>query len=273
MKKSHLNRLVAYIPLFVLVGLAIFPLYWMVATSLKPKIQTFAIPPVWVFKPTLIHYYTAIFEKQLARAFFNSLFVATLNALLSVFVGSLAAFSLARFNIRGKNHIWFWIITNRMLPPVVLVVPIFVIASYFKLLDTWLILILVYTTFNIPLATWIMVDFFRKIPRELDEAAMTDGCSHISAFFRIILPLSAPGLATSSIFCFIFAWNEFLFALILTRSDARTMPVLASTFMTGYGILWGLMCATGTMIALPIIVFCLIISKYLVRGLTLGAIK
>lgn len=271
--KFHGRDALGHVVLFILSIISIFPLYWMVATSLKPVVQTFQIPPVWFFKPTLIHYYTVFFEKGMLSAFINSFVVGVLTTALALLVGSLAAYSLDRYNLKFKSDIWFWIITNRMLPPVVIVIPFFLLANSLNLLDTKTILVIVNLTFNLPLVVWIMMGFFQKIPKEIDEAARVDGCSHWKAFVKVILPLSSPGLVTTGILTFIFSWNELLFALVLTRSSSRTMPVLASTFMTGYGTLWGPISATGVFIAIPIIVFSLIVSRHLVRGLTLGAGK
>jgi multiple sugar transport system permease protein len=252
---------------------ALFPLYWMVATSLKPGNLPFAYPPVWTFRPTLEHYAQAIARGGMLRAFPNSLIVASADTVISVVLGALAAFGLARFPLRRKRDIWFWIISNRMMTPVAMVLPFFLLADALNLLDTRLVLILAYLTFNVPLVVWIMLGFFQAVPVALDEAAMIDGAGYLTTLLRITLPLTLPGLVVSAIFVFIFSWNELLFALVLTREAARTMPVLTTTFMTGMGIEWGQMAATGTATVLPIVVFSLFVSRYIVRGLTLGAVK
>jgi multiple sugar transport system permease protein len=160
-----------------------------------------------------------------------------------------------------------------MVSPIVLALPFFLIARQFRLLDTQLVLILIYLTFNVPIVVWICSDQFRNIPKELDEAATLEGYSSFSIFWRIALPLAAPGLAVSAIFGFIFSWNELLYALVLTRNAAKTAPVVATSFMSGYELPWGQIMATGTVVALPVIIFSLLVSRQLVKGLTMGAIK
>jgi multiple sugar transport system permease protein len=160
-----------------------------------------------------------------------------------------------------------------MISPIVVALPFFLIARQFRLLDTQLVLILIYLTFNVPIVVWICADQFRNIPKELDEAATLEGYSSFGIFWRIALPLAAPGIAVSAIFSFIFSWNELLYALVLTRSNAKTAPVVATSFLSGYELPWGQIMATGTLVALPVIIFSIIVSRQLVRGLTMGAIK
>lgn len=251
----------------------LLPIYWMVTTSLKATRDTFAVPPVLLFRPTLEHYKTVAEEGAVLKSLVNSLIVATSSTLLAVAIGTPAAYVFARFNFRGKANLWFWIISNRFITPVVVALPFFLIARDLKLLDTHLALILVYLTFNIPLVVWLCIDQFRAVPREVDEAALVDGASLWQTFLRISLPLAIPGVMVSAILCFIFSWNEFLFALVLTRANARTAPVEAAGFMTDMGIRWGPMMATGTLIVLPVVIFAAIVSRNLVRGLTIGAVK
>jgi multiple sugar transport system permease protein len=188
-------------------------------------------------------------------------------------LGTPAAYAIARFEFKAKQDIWFWFISNRMLSPIVVALPFFLIARNFRLLDTTWALILIYLTFNVPIVVWICADQFRNIPKELDEAATLEGYNSFAIFLKIALPLAAPALAVSAIFCFIFSWNELLYALILTRNEAKTAPVVATSFMSGYELPWGQIMATGTMVALPVIIFSMIVSRQLVRGLTAGAIK
>jgi len=252
---------------------ALFPLYWTVVTALKPGELPFANPPVWIFRPSLEHIQTASSRGGMEKAFPNSLVVASVNTVLSVLIGGLAAYGLARFPIRGKKHLWFWIISNRMLTPVALALPFFLLGNSLRLLDTRLILILTYLTFNVPLVVWILLGFFQTIPVALDEAARIDGASQWTVFTRVALPLALPGVAVAGIFAFIFAWNELMFALVLTRESARTMPALTTTYITGMGVRWGAMAATSMVTVLPILALSLSVSRYIVRGLTLGAIK
>lgn len=252
---------------------AVFPFYWMVATSLKTQAEALASPPVWIFEPTLANYIEVLFKHDVLSSLINSVIVAVCTTALALLLGVPAAYALARFEFRAKEELWFWFITNRMLSPIVVALPIFLMARTAGLIDTHLVLILIYLTFNLPIVVWICTDQFRSIPRDLDEAARIAGASRFAIFWRIALPLAMPGVAVSAIFSFIFSWNELLYALVLTRNAARTAPVAATSFMSGYELPWGEIMATGTLIVLPVIVFALIVSKHIVQGLTMGAVK
>jgi multiple sugar transport system permease protein len=252
---------------------AVFPFYWMVATSLKTQAEALASPPIWVFSPNLDNYYSVLFNRDVLSSLINSIIIAVSTTVLAVGLGTPAAYALARFEFRSKEELWFWFITNRMLSPIVVALPIFIMARTLNLIDTHIVLVLVYLTFNLPIVVWICTDQFRGVPRDLDEAARLAGASRFTIFWRIALPLAMPGVAVSAIFSFIFSWNELLYALVLTRNTARTAPVAATSFMSGYDLPWGEIMATGTLIVLPVIVFALIVSKHLVQGLTMGAVK
>jgi multiple sugar transport system permease protein len=252
---------------------AVFPFYWMVATSLKTQAEALASPPIWVFTPNLDNYYSVLFNRDVLSSLINSIIIAVSTTVLAVGLGTPAAYALARFEFKSKEELWFWFITNRMLSPIVVALPIFIMARTLNLIDTHIVLVLVYLTFNLPIVVWICTDQFRGVPRDLDEAARLAGASRFTIFWRIALPLAMPGVAVSAIFSFIFSWNELLYALVLTRNTARTAPVAATSFMSGYDLPWGEIMATGTLIVLPVIVFALIVSKHLVQGLTMGAVK
>ncbi len=252
---------------------AVFPFYWMVATSLKTQAEALASPPIWVFTPNLDNYYSVLFNRDVLSSLINSVIIAVSTTVLAVGLGTPAAYALARFEFKSKEELWFWFITNRMLSPIVVALPIFIMARTLNLIDTHLVLVLVYLTFNLPIVVWICTDQFRGVPKDLDEAARLAGASRFTIFWRIALPLAMPGVAVSAIFSFIFSWNELLYALVLTRNTARTAPVAATSFMSGYDLPWGEIMATGTLIVLPVIVFALIVSKHLVQGLTMGAVK
>ncbi len=245
----------------------------MVTSSFKQQSAILASTPQFLFQPTLENYVNAFTKFDILKSLQNSLFVALVTVLISLMLGTPAAYAIARFEFKGKRDIWFWFISNRMLSPIVVALPFFLIARNFRLLDTTWALILIYLTFNVPIVVWICADQFRNIPKELDEAATLEGYSSLSIFFKIALPLATPALAVSAIFSFIFSWNELLYALILTRNEAKTAPVVATSFMSGYELPWGQIMATGTMVALPVIIFSMIVSRQLVRGLTAGAIK
>ncbi len=251
----------------------VFPFYWMVTTSLKTQVLALESPPVWVFEPTLANYRSVLTEDGVGRTLVNSLIVAVSTTALAIALGLPAAYALARFEFRGKKDLWFWFITNRMISPIVLALPFFLIVRQLGMLDSKLTLILIYLTFNLPIVIWICTDQFRSIPVELDEAAALEGASHWRVFRSICLPLAMPGVAVSAIFAFIFSWNELMFALVLTRNAAKTAPAMAVSFMEGYNLPYGKIMATSTLIVIPVLIFALIASRHLVRGLTMGAVK
>ena len=260
--------------LLLLIGLfCVFPFYWMVTTSLKTQVVALESPPVWWFTPTLANYREVLFVDKVGPALINSLIVAVSTTALAIGLGTPAAYALARFEFRGKRDLWFWFITNRFVSPVVLAFPVFLIARETGLRDTHIALILMYLTFTLPIVIWICTDQFRSIPLELDEAAMLEGASQWRIFRSICLPLAMPGVAVSSILSFIFSWNELLFAYILAPKAAKTAPAMAVTFMEGYDVPYGKIMATSTLIVVPVLIFALLASKHLVRGLTMGAVK
>jgi multiple sugar transport system permease protein len=266
--------LTAQVVLLALIILfCLFPFYWMVSTSLKDQIVALQAPPAWIFDVTFANYGDVLFKDKVGVSLVNSLIIAISTTLIALALGTPAAYALARFEFRGKRDLWFWFITNRMVSPIVLALPFFLIVRNLGLLDTHIALILIYLTFNLPIVIWICTDQFRSIPREIDEAALLEGASHWRIFRSICLPLAAPGIAVSAIFSFIFSWNELMFALVLTRNNAKTAPAIAVSFMEGYNLPYGKIMATSTLIVVPVIIFALIASKQLVRGLTMGAVK
>jgi multiple sugar transport system permease protein len=272
---THRSRgLVLEALLLLAIGLfCVFPFYWMVTTSLKTQVVALQSPPVWWFTPTLANYTEVLFEDRVGIALINSLIVAVCTTVLAVGLGTPAAYALARFEFRGKTDLWFWFITNRFVSPVVLAFPVFLLSRELGLRDTHLALILMYLTFTLPIVIWICTDQFRSIPKELDEAALLEGASQWRIFRSICLPLAMPGVAVSSILSFIFSWNELLFAYILAPKAAKTAPAMAITFMEGYDVPYGKIMATSTLIVIPVLIFALLASKHLVRGLTMGAVK
>jgi multiple sugar transport system permease protein len=272
-KGLQLDDILHFLALLLVILVCVFPFYWMVTASFKQQSAILASTPQFFFQPTFENYVNAFSKFDILKSLQNSLFVALVTVLVSLVLGTPAAYAIARFEFKAKRDIWFWFISNRMLSPIVVALPFFLIARNFRLLDTTWALILIYLTFNVPIVVWICADQFRNIPKELDEAATLEGYNSFAIFLKIALPLAAPALAVSAIFCFIFSWNELLYALILTRNEAKTAPVVATSFMSGYELPWGQIMATGTMVALPVIIFSMIVSRQLVRGLTAGAIK
>jgi multiple sugar transport system permease protein len=256
---------------------ALTPVYWMITISLKREVDQFATPPRWFsFSPTLEHYADAFVARSFGQYLLNSAQVAVASTLCALVIGTLAAYALARFRLpyRLDRKLALWILSTRMFPAIVTAVPLFLIMRDLRLLNTQLSLIIVYTAFNLPFVVWMMRGFFAELPRDLEEAALVDGDSRLGAFWRVVLPLVAPGLAATAVFCLIVSWNEFLFALVLTQTDAAmTLPVGIAGRVTQYEIKLGVMSAAGVVAMMPILVFALAVQKYLVRGLSLGAVK
>jgi multiple sugar transport system permease protein len=268
------GRLPHALGLLLVIVVALFPFYWMVASSLKQQTDLLASPPVWLFTPTLANYRDIFADSKVTTAVLNSLLVATSTTLLAIMFGAPAAYALARFEFRGKADLWFWFISNRFISPIVLALPVYLLARQVGLLNTRLVLILIDLTFNLPIVIWICTDQFRSIPPDIEQSARLEGANQFDIFWRIYLPLGLPGVAVSAIFAFIFSWNELLYALVLITSEAlKTAPVVATNFMSGYELPWGKIMATGTVIVLPVTVFALVVSRHMVRGLTMGATK
>jgi multiple sugar transport system permease protein len=260
--------------LCLVLGFAIFPFYWMVTSSFKDQTDLLASPPVWLFTPTLANYQEIFADSHVMTAVLNSLIVATATTALSIALGTPAAYALARFEFRGKADLWFWFISNRMISPIVLALPVYILSRQTGLLNTRIVLVLIYLTFNLPIVVWICTDQFRSIPPDIEQSARLEGANQFDIFWRIYLPLGIPGVAVSAIFAFIFSWNELLYALVLITSQGlKTAPVVATNFMSGYELPWGKIMATGTVIVLPVTVFALLVSRHMVRGLTMGATK
>lgn len=254
-----------------------FPVLWMFLTSFKTPEEYFHYPPIFIPKSFDLHnYVNALLMPPDGRGGIqglrDSLIISLATTVVSMLVGALAAYSLARFRTGGEN-LSFWILSTRMFPPVASALPLFLIFKQFRLLDTHMALIVANTIFNLPFVIWLLKGFFEELPVELEEAALIDGCSHWGAFTRVALPLVLPGLAATALFSFIFAWNEFMFALLLTRRNVRTLTIIVPSLVGGHEVLWGQIAAIGTIAIIPGVALSLLLQRYLVRGLTLGAVK
>ena len=255
----------------------LFPIYWIALNSFKLNIDIFAVPPVWFdFTPTGANYHATYVERNFASFALNSLVIAVATTIVSLALGTMAGYALARFRYPGstKFHLSFWILSTRMMPPIVTVIPLFIFFNFLDMLNTKWAVIIAYTAFNLPFATWMMKSYFQDLPVELEEAAMVDGDTRWGAFLRVALPLSRPGLAATAIFCVIISWNEFLLALVLTQTEqSQTLPIGIAGRVTQYTTHWGEISAAGFLAAIPIMVFAFIVQKHLVRGLSFGAVK
>jgi multiple sugar transport system permease protein len=249
------------------------PLYWMAITSIKPTDDYLAVPPVWFPEnPTVVHYTAAMFAYRGLTGLTNSLIIAISATAMSTFFGSLMAYSLARFNTGGQ-HLSFWVLSQRFLPPVAVVLPIFLIYRVFRMNDTHIGLIIAYTVFTLPVTVWMMYAYFRQMPRSLEDAAQVDGCTRWQAFWRVAVPLAAPGIVAAAVFAFIACWTEFFFALILTSRNAFTLPTVFRAFLGFQGALYGEGSALSVVSLVPSIALGILVQRHLVRGLTLGAVR
>ena len=254
--------------------ITLLPVYWMVSTSLKAQVEVFASPPTLLPQnPTLDNYVNVFTRRHLGVYLLNSIIIVGSAVFLSLVMGSLAAYSLARFG-QLRQRLSFWVLAPRMIPPVALVVPLFLMLQQFGLINRKIGLMLVYTAFNLPFVAWMMRSFFQEIPVDLEEAAMVDGASRLRSFRDIVLPLASPGLAATAIFSLIITYNEFFFALILTSTPAAaTLPVGTAALIGKTQTLYGEMAAAGVVAAVPLVIFALLVQRHLVRGLTMGAVK
>lgn len=251
----------------------IFPVYWLISVSIAKTVDAFRFPPKMIFVPTLENY-KALFEtRPVGRYYTNTLIVVSSTVTLSLFIGLPASYALSRFRIKKKKDIAVWILSLLMLPPVAAAIPYYLFMRQLGLLHTRLSLIIVYTTFNLPFIIWLTKSFFDSLPKEIEEAALIDGCTKIGALWRIAIPLCRHGIVSSALFCVIISWNEFLFAFVLTGLDSYTLPISILSFWTDKHVYWGQILAMGVILVIPIIILGIVIQKFLVRGLTFGAIE
>lgn len=276
MARSRGRALLCYVIAFLFAVYCIFPFYIVITTALKNDREIFAWPPVWLFHATLANFYDAlfVFGGQGAGTFIlNSIITTGASTVLSLVLGSMAAYGLARFRFRGRRQLAFWILSTRFAPPIAFVVPMYLMVLQLNLLDTHIALILIYTSMNLSLVIWLLRGFFAEIPIEIEEAALVDGYTRVQIFWRIAVPLVQPGIITAGVLVSIFSWNEFLFASVLTQTNAQTLPVYLSGFSNAMGMAWGQYMAVGVIALLPISTVAFILQRYLVRGLTFGAVR
>ena len=272
-RRAGLGDLLRVVYLTAFVIFVLLPLYWMVMTSVKPTSDYLTVPPVWFpAEPTIVHYTAALFSYRGLDGLINSLIVSSAATVLSAVLGTLMAYSLARFNTGGK-HLAFWVLSQRFLPPVAIILPIFLLFRSWHLYDTRIGLIIAYTFMTLPLSVWMMYAYFRQLPKSLEEAALVDGLSRWQALWMVAVPLAAPGIVAAAVFAFIACWTEFFFALILTSRYAFTLPTVFRAFLSFQGAQYGEACALATTSLVPSIILGMLVQRHLVRGLTLGAIR
>jgi multiple sugar transport system permease protein len=277
-RRSPLVTTLRYIAVSAALLFFLFPIVWIVGISVKLPADYLSDPPIWIPSEITFRHYQSVMAEKGALALSNSLLIAGSATLLSVLIGSLAAYSLARFNTGGR-HLGFWLLSQRMMPPIVLVIPFFLLLREAGKInprlgiDQHLPLIALYAVFNLPYVIWMMRSYFASVPVEIEESAMIDGATRLGALARITLPLSLPGLVATTTFAFIFAWTEFLFAVVFTRTNAVTLPVVISGFTGGQGSNWGRACALSVVATVPVFILVLLVQRHFVRGLTLGAVR
>ncbi|MBI2529432.1 MAG: carbohydrate ABC transporter permease [Candidatus Rokubacteria bacterium] len=251
------------------------PIAWLVLTSFKNRVDVLASPPRFLFTPQVESYGRLLLHQgsTILGNLQNSLAVAMATTAVVVLLSTLAAFSFSRYAFRGRAALFLGLLATRLLPPITTVIPLFLLWNRWKLVDTHLGLILIYSGLNAPLAVWMIKAFLDGVPVELEQAAMIDGCSRLGALRRVTLPLAAPGLAATAVFVFVLAWNEFMFAFIFTSVHAKTMPVIIAQGLGELQVEWTDIATLGTVVMLPTVVLTFLAQKHLVKGLTAGALK
>jgi multiple sugar transport system permease protein len=272
--KHKIWTLIVLVVTCLLALLFLGPYLYLLLTSLKPSAEAVTAPPtLWPSKFSIENYRKMFEYLPIGKYFLNSLITAGASTILSVFFGAMAAYGISRFSSITGSYFLLFTLVIRMVPMISIAIPMYMIVKSMGLIDTHFALILVYTSLNVPFAIWLMIGFFDSVPKEFDEAARVDGCSWIGAFIRIILPVSLPGLATTAIFTFMLAWNDFLFSLLMTSTNAKTATVGISEFLTAYNLDLGPMTAAAISFSLPVMIFSFFVQRYIVSGMTLGAVK
>lgn len=266
------ERRLAWILMLLVLAFFMLPFLWMILGSLKARGEFFIQPTVWWPEELIWSNFPKALEQGALDGLIDSLIIATSSMVISVGLGTPAAYAIARFQL-GRQHLPFWILSIRMFPPIATILPLFVIYRYLGLVDTHIGLIIAYTVFNLPFAIWILMSFMQELPLEIEEAAKVDGATPFQVFRLIVVPLVAPGLIVSALFTFIFAWNDFAYAIIFSGSNVEPLPVVIAQFAGGHEILWGPISASAIIAVLPVVIMAFFLQRYLARGLTMGAVK
>ncbi len=267
-----LPRLLRFAAVFV-VAVWLFPVYWILLTSFKPIVEINSAVPTFVFAPTSENYSDLFTKFDFTRVLMNSTIVTFVTCALVVFLGVMAAYSLGRMKMPGEKHIALWILSLRFMPPIAVAIPFYIQWQDLHLLDTYPGLIIIYVAFNLPFAIWLLRGFLADVPVELEEAALLDGLSRLQIIWRIVVPVILPGVASTAIFTFVFTWNEYLMALMLTSVNAVTVPVTIAKFVMPYTILWGDLSAAVVIQVVPMLIVVFLLQRHIVRGMSLGAVK
>jgi multiple sugar transport system permease protein len=273
MEASRRTQFLLFLALLVYTAFNLVPIVWAGLTSIKLPVDAFTIPPTIFFKPTFQYHYEIWVEQKFWMYLVNSLIISGAVVLISVPIGTLAAYALSRSRTRHTRSILFGLLTIRMFPQILLALPFFIMGRWLSLIDSYLIMILAIVAINQPFTIWLMRSFLVDVPIELDEAARIDGCNNWQVFWKVILPVVRPGLVVTALFSLLLSYNEFLFALVLTGSQTKTLPVAIAEYGAEDISYWSLSAAGAVGIMLPIALFMLLVQRHLVRGLTFGAVK
>lgn len=287
-KKQALNilgQVAVYTLVLLLVAVILGPFIWMIISSISPARELAQVPPHWIPEQPTLERYKALFfgtqtgqsmpiaVKKFAEAMRNSLIITSVTTLSCLVFGTMAAYAFVRLPVPGKKGILFGFLAAQMLPIVVTVIPLHLVLRTLNLIDTWRGMIILYIGFMLPTVIWIMHSYFQTLPEEMEEAAMIDGCTRFQAFLNVVLPISGPGMVAIASFSFLYTWNEFFMALIFTQSHSKTIPVIITEFTTQAGMDYGLMATGGVVGSLPPLILAFLLQKYIVAGLTSGAVK
>lgn len=271
-RRKNVRLILRYVMACLLVVIFVFPVYWLFIISFKTPDEIFAFPPVWYPNSIQFSNYMVLFKDGDAKTVLNSLILATASTFFAMILGTIAAYSLVRFKTGGEN-LAVWIISQRMMPPVAIVFPVFLLYVYFGWVDTFFGLILLYTAFNLPYVIWMMRGYIEDIPLELEESALVDGCSRWAVLWKVVMPMARSGLFATAVFTFVFAWNEFLFALVLTRTEVATYTVQVTHYFGGQSNFWAKIAAMSVLGTIPVFIAVATMQRYLVRGISMGAVK
>jgi multiple sugar transport system permease protein len=271
-RRKDVRLALRYLLACLLVIIFVFPVYWLFIISFKTPDEIFAFPPVWYPKNIQFGNYFVLFKDGDAKTVLNSLILATVSTFFAMILGTIAAYSLVRFKTGGEN-LAVWIISQRMMPPVAIVFPVFLLYVFFGWVDTFFGLILLYTAFNLPYVIWMMRGYIEDIPLELEESALVDGCSRWAVLWKVVMPMARSGLFATAVFTFVFAWNEFLFALVLTRTEVTTYTVQVTHYFGGQSNFWAKIAAMSVLGTIPVFIAVATMQRYLVRGISMGAVK
>ena len=261
-----------YLLALVALALFLFPIYWLFMISFKTPDEIFAHPPAWWPQSIQFANYAVLFKDGDVVTIWNSFVIARGSSVIAMVFGTMCAYSIARFRT-GGNLFADWMLSNRMIPPIVIVFPVFLLYAKGGLVDTYFGLIILYTAFNLPYVVWVMRGYIQDIPLELEESALVDGCTRWQVFVRVVWPMARSGLFATAVFTFVFAWNEFIFALVLTRSAVTTFPVQVTHYFGGQSNFWAKIAAMSVLGTVPIFIAVTLMQRYLVRGISLGAVK